>query len=627
MITPLNRILMACTIGVLFSIVSCENKKNQDALVILSAEESAHSLSILNTYFTEGENVSLPTVEGEITATVTKVEYIAGSETLNFLEGRLEGVEGKFLIARKGSAYTGFLFSSDGTLSYEFSNDSQQFEERALKDLVCVSEDATNPHTTSLGLNTKGLIKASQDSSSSSVTLESFQGDINSLSSLEGAPSVIYLNFNGTNNYYIGWGYVDALPSGLSNDEIYDIWKRVSDDFAMFNINVTTDKSAFNAAAVEKRISCIITPSEDVLGTNGGLAYIGSFSWRIDIPCWTKPYTGHNGAQLISHEVGHTLGLKHDGDLNSSYYAGHEVNGLKWGPIMGVAFNKDVNHWSKGEYKDSSNQEDDIAIILSNEGVDLHTDEVGDTILQAEVMTADASLVEGFIENQVDLDVYEMSLSNGQLVVEARNAFTGANLDLELKLLNESGNLVVSVNPSGSFDATLTATVEEGTYFLVVNGAGSGSPLNGYSDYSSTGAYALTSNFDTLIEENQEGVQNGETGGSTTGAGEEVDTNSVDTDGDGYSDSYEVLTGTNPTDATSNLNIQVSYEDGDFCCVLFQGTAGKSYSVLVSHNMVDWDEVQVLTAQNNGEQLHYKQPFNGEHSVFYKVVPTSSVGS
>ncbi len=43
-------------------------------------------------------------------------------------------------------------------------------------------------------------------------------------------------------------------------------------------------------------------------------------------------------AEAISHEVGHTLGLSHDGRITPSegYYAGHGSGDTGWAPIMGV---------------------------------------------------------------------------------------------------------------------------------------------------------------------------------------------------------------------------------------------------------------------------------------------------
>ena len=66
--------------------------------------------------------------------------------------------------------------------------------------------------------------------------------------------------------------------------------------------------------------------------------------------------------QIISHEVGHTFGLSHDGTSQASYYAGAKG----WGPIMGASYGRRASHWSTGEYADANNPEDDTAIIAAD---------------------------------------------------------------------------------------------------------------------------------------------------------------------------------------------------------------------------------------------------------------------
>src|SRR5688572_19374832 len=66
-----------------------------------------------------------------------------------------------------------------------------------------------------------------------------------------GAPAVIFLDFDG--HYVAGtswnWnGPIDAQPSGLSSEDIRDVFNRVSEDYRPFNINITTDSTVYFAA-------------------------------------------------------------------------------------------------------------------------------------------------------------------------------------------------------------------------------------------------------------------------------------------------------------------------------------------------------------------------------------------
>src|SRR5207249_5037476 len=68
----------------------------------------------------------------------------------------------------------------------------------------------------------------------------------------------------------------------------------------------------------------------------------------------------------------------------------------------------------------------------------------------------------------------------------------GPDLDIYVALYDGTGNLVASSDDAG-LPASLTATVATGTYYLEVDGVGSGDPVTtGYSDYASLGQYQIT---------------------------------------------------------------------------------------------------------------------------------------
>ncbi len=70
-------------------------------------------------------------------------------------------------------------------------------------------------------------------------------------------------------------------------------------------------------------------------------------------------------------------------------------------------------------------------------------------------------------------------------------------------MLDSSGNVITSANPSGETGAGIVATVGSGTYYVRVSPVGSGSPQSnppsGYTTYGSLGAYTISGTFTGTI--------------------------------------------------------------------------------------------------------------------------------
>lgn len=329
------------------------------------------------------------------------------------------------------------------------------------------------------------------------------------LQSLPGSKNVLKLDFDGeyvVSSAWNGGNPINALPYDITEAGVIEAWEIISEDFRAFNINVTTSESIFQAAPKYSRMKCIFTPTTTAYPGSGGVAYIGSFQWNDDTPCWVFNGGAKVGGETGSHELGHVMGLGHDGRTSPSetYYGGTAT----WAPIMGYSYYSEPGHWSKGEYANANNTEDDIAIIAnmpasSTTTVGFRTDEAGNTNATSKLLVTNGSGVIdavqniGIITSRTDVDVYRFTTTGSTVNITVSATIPAhANLDVILSLKNSAGTTVASANPTTSMDASVTATLAAGTYYLFIDGTGLGNPVGtGYSDYSSIGRYKITGNI------------------------------------------------------------------------------------------------------------------------------------
>ncbi|GAA3521905.1 hypothetical protein GCM10022393_40460 [Aquimarina addita] len=322
------------------------------------------------------------------------------------------------------------------------------------------------------------------------------------LESLPGAPGIIYLDFDGeivSETSWLSGATIDAQPAEFSDEKITEIWKIMAEDFRSFNFNVTTRRDLFDNAPNNRRMMVIFTPTKDVAPTSGGIAYVRSFAAsRTDNPCWVFNLGSSRAAgETGSHEVGHTLGLSHDGDADREYYSGHG----QWSPIMGWSVNRALGHWSKGEYIGAVEQEDDIAIIAgSSNGVGFRDDDHQNVITEATpiLVSSDGNVSSdqnyGFIHNRDDKDVFSFVIETGNVSFNFEPNPDYPNLNIQARILNGLGEEVAISDPSG-LSANINEDLTFGTYFIEIDGVGEGDLITGYSDYSSIGNYFISGNY------------------------------------------------------------------------------------------------------------------------------------
>jgi hypothetical protein len=258
---------------------------------------------------------------------------------------------------------------------------------------------------------------------------------------------------------------------------IKQVWERVAEDFAPFNLNVTTDLQVYLDAPETSRQRVIVTPTTDAAPGAGGVAYLNSFNWSGDTPCWAFYGSGKSAAEVISHEIGHTLRLRHDGkNPDTEYYRGHGSGDVGWGPIMGVGYYENLTQWSKGEYLDANRTEDDLyKITEENNLVDYRTDDHGDDHAGASPIDFAGSNVddEGLIEQDGDVDAFHFATSTGGSInLSIDPVSLGPNLDILAEIFDDSDTLLDSSNPDTQLDATLTTNIPAGSYTVRVTNTG-----------------------------------------------------------------------------------------------------------------------------------------------------------
>ncbi|MBR0239208.1 MAG: hypothetical protein IJQ39_14025 [Thermoguttaceae bacterium] len=370
--------------------------------------------------------------------------------------------------------------------------------------------------------------------------------------STDASCKTIYLDFNGHLTYGTNWNNdenymnqdVIVTPSCLdlfTAEDIYFIWKAVYEDYAIYDVDVTTQFTSLDDLTItssrDKKYgmrAAIGGTSEEVLGINvGGIAFKGVFSWyygtsnssSLYSPAFVFPgslsnYEPKYVGDAISHEIGHTLGLSHDGYGSSEYYAGSDG----WGPIMGDPYHQVLSQWSKGEYSGASNtSQDDVKQI--NQYLSFKTDSdnsasaatvltLNSTGVCASGVITSSSSTYVYSGSQIDKDYdwYKLSLTPGIYSFEVGGEYSSipedniSNLNAHVDVYCDTDSnysAVASAAPHTGEDADIVETITiyvttPGVYYLRVTGEGKGTPVNGvysagdYSDYGSLGNYTIT---------------------------------------------------------------------------------------------------------------------------------------
>lgn len=339
-------------------------------------------------------------------------------------------------------------------------------------------------------------------------------------------PSGTYWDYPGSGNPTVAGNYpaftTDANTAAFSDAEkriIIDAWAAIAEDYAMFDVNVTTQDPG--DAAIDRTGASDLVYGTRALITEGtptwnastcgcgGIAYLDvfdiydyahaafqpAFAFVSSNYMYASQFNGKLISEVVSHEVGHNLGLSHDGGSDGSYFLGQR-DGQNWAPIMGAGYYNGITQWSNGDYRYATNREDDLAIIAAS-GVSLIPDEPNASIATAIALSA--TPVAGLISSDADVDYYQVAVTNGVLGVNTTSPTVAVDLDVKLTVYDSTGLPVFSNDPLSTLTdntypvagmtGTISADLPNGTYYIALEGTGR---AGSYSGYGSVGSYTVS---------------------------------------------------------------------------------------------------------------------------------------
>ncbi|MGZ5134963.1 MAG: T9SS type A sorting domain-containing protein, partial [Flavitalea sp.] len=309
------------------------------------------------------------------------------------------------------------------------------------------------------------------------------------------------------------WNYngpIDCASSGLNNTQITAIFNRVAEDFRPFNVNVTTDSTKYLSAPANRRMRVINTITYEWYGSAGGVAFVNSFTWGDDSPCFVFTerlnYNPKNIAEACSHEAGHTLNLQHQSVYDAScqktaeYHTGVGIGEIGWAPIMGAGYYQNMTLWNSGKSSMHCDSiQNDLTVITGSNGFGFRNDDHVSTFAGATPapFISNHFDINGIITQSTDQDMITFTQAqNGRFQLSAvpynvGTGNSGSNLDLQVSLYNSSQILLNVYNPGTLLSSVIDTLLNSGTYYLRIEGRG-----NVYApNYASLGSYALTADF------------------------------------------------------------------------------------------------------------------------------------
>lgn len=365
------------------------------------------------------------------------------------------------------------------------------------------------------------------------------------LESRPGANVTLYLDFDGESVTGTRWNeeykktVIEMEPFSFDEGRrlfskqelavIQNVWAAVAEDFAPFGVNVTTAEPSEEALVRDQTSdrqfgTRLVVSSGSKMGRScacSGMSFLRSFAAVGGLSRSLRPGFVFADdfarrpkliADVASHEFGHGFGLDHDGvtSPNGRYTYDYFGGYAPWAPMMGAGFIQPLTQWSRGEYDNATNQQDDLAMIAKFAGRAVDDAPNGIEDPQAlPLLSSDGVPVTGLIglgasADQMDRDVFRIDLSEARdmsVVLRPREATSALDSQLELFDLS-TGELITSATTPTRYrsqtkvtglGARLQVSLPPGQYAIAVSGVGGqASETIPYSAYGSLGTYLLT---------------------------------------------------------------------------------------------------------------------------------------
>jgi sugar lactone lactonase YvrE len=292
---------------------------------------------------------------------------------------------------------------------------------------------------------------------------------------------------------------IDDDPTTFNDAELGFIttaWAKTSEDFAPFNVDVTTVEPPELADGVPESaangIALRVAIGGDAAGNLLGSAYLNSFTNSDVNTVYVFSKNLANGiyiGDVASHEAGHSFGLLHQSTYDQNGVKTNEYNpgDGTWAPLMGLVNSPIPTTWHNGTSSAGpASYQDDMAVLAGSvNGFGYRNDDHGNTSAAATPLASAGGAWSGggIIETNADIDVFSFEATTADTYRIALDvAEIGANLHAIVELRNAAGALLAAANPATGVGAAMAAVLAADTYYVWVTKT---------SEYGRVGAYTV----------------------------------------------------------------------------------------------------------------------------------------